>query len=99
MVSRMGSTSSPDGGNDDHRKAQRHRTLKGGLIVFNDGRSTIECMVRNLSEGGAQLTVASVIGIPQTFVLKLNEGGRTQATIAWKRGNTIGVKFDAPPVP
>jgi hypothetical protein len=95
----MVSTSSPDGGNDDHRKAQRHRTLKGGLIVFNDGRSTIECMVRNMSEGGAQLTVASVLGIPQTFVLKLNEGGQVQATIAWKRGNTIGVKFEATPAP
>ena len=33
----------------DHRKAQRRHTLKGGRIVFNNGRSTFDCIVRNLS--------------------------------------------------
>jgi hypothetical protein len=37
---------SPD---TDNRQAQRRSTLKGGRIVFNAGRSTINCTVRNLS--------------------------------------------------
>jgi hypothetical protein len=78
---------------DEHRIEQRHRTLKPGLIVFNEGRSTIECTVRNLSESGAQLKVESVIAIPDEFVLKLKEGAPARAKIAWKRGNTIGIRF------
>ena len=81
---------------DDHRNEQRHRILKPGLIVFNDGRSTIECMVRNLSESGAQLKVESLIGIPDEFLLKLKEGAPARAKIAWKRGGTIGIKFIDP---
>lgn len=80
----------------DQRNEQRHRTLKGGYIVFNDGRSTIECVVRNLSEGGAQLIVESLIGIPDNFVLQLKGGSTAKATIAWKRGTTIGIRFDDP---
>jgi len=80
----------------EQRNDQRHRTLKPGLIVFNDGYSTIECMVRNLSEGGAQLKVESTIGIPDTFGLKLKDGGIAAAKIAWKRGNTIGITFTEP---
>lgn len=80
----------------EQRNEQRHRILKPGLIVFNDGRSTIECMVRNLSEGGAQLKVESLIGIPDAFVLKLRNGGSARATVAWKKANTIGIHFVDP---
>lgn len=80
-------------GDDDHRNEQRHRMLKPGLIVFNNGYSTIECTVRNLSESGAQLKVASLIGIPDEFELKLKDAGTARAKIAWKRGNTIGIQF------
>lgn len=77
----------------DKRSDQRHRTLKGGLIVFNDGHSTISCTIRNLSESGAQLKVASVVGIPDSFVLKLNEGGTAAAIVAWRKADVLGVKF------
>ena len=80
----------------EQRNEQRHRILRGGLIVFNDGRSTIECMVRNLSESGAQLKVESLLAIPDNFVLKLKDGGTAKATVAWKRGKTIGIRFDEP---
>jgi len=81
---------------EDHRNEQRHRTLKPALIVFNEGRSTIECMIRNLSEGGAQLKVESLIGIPDEFLLKLKEGAPARARVAWKRGTTIGIRFVDP---
>ena len=51
----------------DKRNALRRSTLKGGKIVFNAGRSTIDCTVRNLSATGAKLQVNSVVGIPDTF--------------------------------
>ena len=42
-----------DSPNSDNRLDQRRTTLKGGRIVFNAGRSTIDCKVRNLSSKGA----------------------------------------------
>ena len=38
-------------------------------IVFEGGRKQIECVIRNLSDGGAKLEVASVRGIPEQFQL------------------------------
>ena len=75
------------------RQTQRHRTLKKAHIVVSDGFSTIDCVVRNLSETGAQLKVASVLGIPDQFPLKMGDGRTLQCRIAWKRETDIGVEF------
>jgi hypothetical protein len=75
------------------RSEPRQRTLKGAIIAFNDLRSTIDCTVRNLSPHGAQLRVASAVGIPNTFELRLTDGERHQCSVAWRKGREIGVKF------
>jgi hypothetical protein len=78
----------------EKRTAPRQRVLKGGRIVFNSGRSTIDCTVRNLSPGGAKLGVASVVGIPDRFSLLLtgNEAPRA-CRVTWRRANDLGVAF------
>ncbi len=78
---------------DEHRSAPRQRTLKGGKIVLNDGFSTIDCMVRNLSETGAKLEIASILGIPPQFKLMMSDGRSFACQIAWRTENAIGVKF------
>jgi hypothetical protein len=47
---------------EERRKLHRSRTLKGGRIVTNDGHSTFDCTVRNLSDEGAKLVVTSIVG-------------------------------------
>jgi diguanylate cyclase (GGDEF)-like protein len=49
----------------------RRRVLKGGLIVFNNHNSTLECTVRSLSDDGAGLDVSSTIGVPPSFDLQI----------------------------
>lgn len=78
---------------DDKRGEQRHRTLKKGYIVFNDRRSTIECIIRNLSETGAQLKVASIVGIPDSFELLVNDKDTLPCKVAWRRQTELGVSF------
>jgi hypothetical protein len=78
---------------EDKREAQRHRTLKGGSIVVNDGFSTFDCTVRNLSASGAKLTVVSSLGIPQRFALAMADGRRFDCEIAWRTETEIGVRF------
>lgn len=77
----------------DHRAAARRTTLKGGRIVFNAGRSTIDCTVRNLSSKGAKLQVASVVGIPETFDLVLQGGPRQSCRVKWRTLKELGVEF------
>jgi hypothetical protein len=47
---------------DEKRGTQRQPILKAGTISF-DG-SGIDCLVRNMSDEGANLEVESQIGIP-----------------------------------
>ncbi len=76
----------------ERRAEVRHRTLKGGLIVFNGGRSTIDCRVRNLSPIGAKLEVAAILGIPDSFELAF--GGETLACrVIWRTLRELGVEF------
>lgn len=79
----------------ERRKSLRHRTLKGGKIVVNDGYSTFDCSVRNLSETGAKLLVAGIIGIPDHFILAMLDGRRFSCTVVWRTETEIGVQFDA----
>jgi hypothetical protein len=77
-----------------NRNHQRQRVLKAGLIAFNG--SGIDCLIRNISAGGASLQVESQIGIPSSFDLvigadKFNKSCR----VCWRKENRIGVKFDA----
>ncbi len=83
---------SPD---SDNRQAARHRTLKGGRIVFNGGRSTIDCTVRNLASRGAKLQVSSVVGIPDTFDLLLEGHAREPCRVVWRSLKELGVEFSA----
>ena len=78
---------------DERRATPRQRTLKGARIVLNDGFSTFDCTVRNLSEAGAKLMVVSILGVPQRFELALHDGRRFNCEMIWHREGEIGVKF------
>jgi PilZ domain-containing protein len=75
------------------RNAERHRILKGARITFNGRTTTIDCTVRNLSERGACLKVASPIGIPDMFDLVLDNASAYQCRVTWRKATQIGVNF------
>jgi hypothetical protein len=78
---------------DEKRAVPRRRTLKGGSIVINNGFSTFQCTVRNLSEIGAKLQVAGIIGIPDQFTLLLDDKQSFPCTVIWRRESELGVSF------
>lgn len=74
------------------RAALRQRVLKSASIEFNGG--VIDCVIRNISETGAALEVASPLGIPETFNLVLSgDQPRRRCQVAWRRDKRIGVAF------
>ena len=71
----------------------RQRVLKAGTIAFTG--AGIDCTVRNLSETGAALEVASVVGIPTEFSLVIpSDNVNRKCRVVWRKLNRIGVAFD-----
>ena len=79
----------------ERRGAHRPRVLKGATLSFNNGYSAFECVVRNLSEGGAKLSLAETFALPTTFRLAIagQERART-AQIVWRMPNEVGVRLE-----
>jgi hypothetical protein len=77
---------------EDHRRVARQRIFKGARIAFGGG-ATIDCTVRDISAVGARMTVASPIGIPETFDLVIDGAPVRHCQIVWKKTDQIGVKF------
>jgi hypothetical protein len=78
----------------ENRGTQRQKVIKAGTISF-DG-SGIDCLVRNMSVGGANLEVESQIGIPTTFDLVISvEHSHHHCHVVWRKGRRIGVAFDS----
>ena len=76
----------------EKRTFSRHRVLKAGTIEFNGG--AITCMVRNMSDTGAMLDVATPVGIPHHFTLVLRANGhRMPCRLVWWKEKRIGVAF------
>jgi hypothetical protein len=77
----------------ERRNLARHRALKRARIIFKGHRATIDCTVSNLSDLGACLTVASPIGIPDTFDLMIDHVSVRDCRVTWRKATQIGVEF------
>jgi hypothetical protein len=78
----------------EKRTAQRHRVLKHGMLAFGSGGG-VDCMVRNISSGGARLDVANPIGLPQSFTLVIHtDQFMRRCHPVWVSERRIGVAFD-----
>jgi len=82
---------------NDARKAPRRRMLKAGLIAFNNRHSTLQCTVRDLSDGGARLNVPGSINAPDTFELLIElDGLEANCAVVARSANEVRVKFLSP---
>jgi PilZ domain len=78
---------------EEKRQSPRARTLKGGSILF-DLAPAIDCIIRNLSETGAMLTVERAAGIPEEFTLLIKpELIKRNCRVIWRKIDRIGVLF------
>jgi len=83
---------------EDKRDIRRQRVLKSGKIILADVTSVVDCVIRNLSVAGARLEVPFTLGLPDTFTLvDVHANRRYAATVAWRRGDSMGVEFSDPP--
>jgi hypothetical protein len=80
----------------ERRRFPRTKVFKGAKLVLR-GRSTVSCVVRNLSNHGACLQLPSTADLCAEFDLSF-DAGRTlrKCRIAWQTLTNVGVSFDQP---
>ncbi len=71
----------------------RRKTLKSGKIIFNDGQSVMNCVVKDLSPTGARLEAESLVDCPRSFTLALASGPIYESEVRWMKFMAAGVRF------
>ena len=77
----------------ERRGALRTRTIKSGMIVYNQNKCDMECLVLSLSDDGAALQPQDMLNLPDAFVLKIKDGAAHECQVCWRHANKLGVRF------
>ena len=80
---------------DERRTRARQRSFLQGRLYFNNRRSSLDCLVRDISGTGAKLKVSDSVAIPESVELHIPSKDETyRARVQWRTGFEIGVTFD-----
>ena len=78
----------------DRRQSVRDKVLYGGVAETNERRSTLDCVVRNISERGACIELDQTIELPQEMNLTIARKGRSfLARLIWRQADKVGLAF------
>ncbi len=79
---------------EEHRSVLRNKTFLKGIILFNNRKSSADCLIRDLTEHGARLMFSSTIITPDVIELQIpNKDQILPAHIRWRKGDEAGVVF------
>ena len=81
----------------DRRQNARDKVIYGGVAGIGEDGATRDCVVRNISEGGANVEFKSIVKLPrEQMSLTIARKGRSfLAKIIWWRDNFVGVAFSS----
>ena len=78
----------------DRRQRPRDKVIYGGVAEINERGSTMDCVVRNISEGGACVELDQAAKLPDQINLKIPRKGRSfLAKMIWRHANRVGLAF------
>jgi hypothetical protein len=78
----------------DRRERVRDKVLLGGVAEINERGSTMDCVVRNLSESGACVEFDSTTSIPDQMRITIARKGRSFfGEMIWRQANRVGLAF------
>ena len=76
----------------DARKSARRQVLDTALIRF--GEASVCCVLRDLTDRGALLSIGPQTGIPDQFTLIVPRNKTYSCTVVWRQYRRIGVTFN-----
>ena len=79
------------------RKSVRRRFSQYAMLYSVTGTAVCNCIIRDISDGGAKLAVAAAAKAPDELVLVLSRAGtiRRKCRVVWRSETHIGVAFEA----
>jgi hypothetical protein len=78
----------------DRRQSVRDKVLYGGVAKINQSGSTMDCVVRNISEEGACVEFDQAAKLPEELDLTIGRKGRSfLARLIWRQANKVGLAF------
>jgi hypothetical protein len=82
----------------ERRALARHKTFIKGRIYFNNRLSSMDCIVRDITDRGARLEASESVALPDAFELYLpNKDEHFFARVEWRKGSHLGVSWSGDP--
>lgn len=79
---------------ENNRRHARQRTLRTAKIIYHNHTCVADCQIRDMSQSGCRIRVASAANMPRHFELKIV--GVTEARfceVKWRSPEELGVHF------
>jgi hypothetical protein len=78
----------------ERRSSPRKKSFLRGCIYYNNRRSSVDCLIRDISEHGARLIFSDTVAIPDVVDLYVPQKEQTlRAHVQWRHGDEVGVAF------
>lgn len=78
----------------ERRTASRQRSFLQGRIFYNNRRSSVDCLIRDISDIGAKLKLSEAITVPEAMDLYIpSKDEFRRARVQWRSGGEIGIAF------
>jgi hypothetical protein len=83
---------------DERRKHERKAVRYPAWIAVTPDQRT-DCILADISEGGARIKIDENVQIPEYFVLLFNPKGQPSrpCRVVWRKESYLGLKFEALP--
>jgi hypothetical protein len=82
------------GGATERRQSVRARSRAAGTLFMADDEMTAECIVRNISAGGAKVRVSSAVRLThEVGLLLVHRGVYFEAELVWRASDEAGIAF------
>jgi len=80
---------------EERRSISRQKSFLQGRIIFNNRRTTVDCLIRDFSDIGARLKFDRMISLPDVVELFIPVKDETRRTkIIWRNADEVGVSFN-----
>jgi hypothetical protein len=78
----------------ERRNIHRSRAYLRAQIAYNDRFSTMDCLVRNLTQVGAKIVFSDLVTIPGEFDISIRwKGESRRARVIWRTETEAGILF------
>ncbi len=79
----------------ERRRVARQKSFLRGMIYFNNRRSAVDCLIRDISNFGARVIFSDSIQTPDILDLYIPQKEQTlRARVIWRHGTEVGVGFE-----